>query len=554
MKEQIGEKLNGLEGKIIIFIDDIDRLSQPEIKQFFKLIKAIADFPNIIYILAFDREVVANALKGIQGPSTGKLYLEKIVQLPFEIPIPESQSLRDMFYEKLDTSFFEAQEFLDPQRWNNVFLDGVDKFVQTPRDVIRLANALNSKAPFLGGEVNLVDLMAMESLKVFHQEVFSKIRRNEEYFVGPFDPRRGEQQKEDLEEFHEEWIDNTSLSNDEKLAIKKLLVRVFPKLASIWGKHVYWGNKTYGQGHVSSWRKKGRLCVKDNFEPYKTTNLEVKGVTHKEMRSLISSVESSEDFKDELLELASQDSRKVKSALERLEDYTDQDISKEDTENVVVALLDVGDKLLLPSYKSHATFSDNNMMRIGRVIYQLLGRLDREKRFEILKKGMREGEALANIVERLVVTEQEYGRFGAEEEKPEDGEFTVSEEGLEELEQITLDRIEEFKERGELLSKNRLPMILNVWSNLLEDDEKIKNWVKNTIEDDENLLKYLTSFLSPIRRHGPSDRTPSVKYQLLSPDSYIDVKKTKSRLKEIKEREDLTEPQKQAIEIFLEEH
>ena len=53
-------------------------------KQLFTVIKAVADFPNIVYLLAFDEEIVANTL----GKS-GKDYLEKIVQVSFDLPLPD---------------------------------------------------------------------------------------------------------------------------------------------------------------------------------------------------------------------------------------------------------------------------------------------------------------------------------------------------------------------------------------------------------------------------------------------------------------------------------
>ncbi len=52
--------------KIIVSIDDIDRLSEEEIIAVFQLVKALGDFPNTIYILAFDYDVVVRALGKIQ--------------------------------------------------------------------------------------------------------------------------------------------------------------------------------------------------------------------------------------------------------------------------------------------------------------------------------------------------------------------------------------------------------------------------------------------------------------------------------------------------------
>lgn len=45
----------------------------------------MADFPNTVYLLTFDYDVVVHALSKVQY-GDGKEYLEKIIQVPFEIP------------------------------------------------------------------------------------------------------------------------------------------------------------------------------------------------------------------------------------------------------------------------------------------------------------------------------------------------------------------------------------------------------------------------------------------------------------------------------------
>lgn len=71
--------------KILIVIDDIDRLNITEIRQTFQLVKSLGDFPNTIYLLAFDQAIVSKALAQEQG-GAGDQYLEKIVQVPFQLP------------------------------------------------------------------------------------------------------------------------------------------------------------------------------------------------------------------------------------------------------------------------------------------------------------------------------------------------------------------------------------------------------------------------------------------------------------------------------------
>ena len=100
-KNRIIKKLKEENVKIVVSIDDIDRLSDEEIVATFQLVKALADFPNTVYILAFDYDVVVHALGNVQH-GNGKEYLEKIVQFLLKF---QRQTLK-LF---TDTLFSETQ-------------------------------------------------------------------------------------------------------------------------------------------------------------------------------------------------------------------------------------------------------------------------------------------------------------------------------------------------------------------------------------------------------------------------------------------------------------
>jgi len=84
LRQNITQALTALDEPIVVIIDDIDRLTTNEIREIFKLVRLTASFPNIIYLLAFDRERVEQALTEDGIP--GRAYLEKIVQLSFDVP------------------------------------------------------------------------------------------------------------------------------------------------------------------------------------------------------------------------------------------------------------------------------------------------------------------------------------------------------------------------------------------------------------------------------------------------------------------------------------
>ena len=66
--------------RVLIMMDDIDRLTPSEMSQLLLIVRAVADLPNTTYVLSFDYEVVVEAIGNKLGVD-GRTYLEKVVQL-----------------------------------------------------------------------------------------------------------------------------------------------------------------------------------------------------------------------------------------------------------------------------------------------------------------------------------------------------------------------------------------------------------------------------------------------------------------------------------------
>lgn len=149
IREKIKKDIKKQNQHILVVIDDIDRLPSEEIRDLFKVIKAVADFPKTTYLLAFDKDVVVKALKSVQE-TPGEEYLEKIVQVPFHLPIPDKVSLRRFFCGQLKLILLNTPEKLfDQTYWENVFRNGIDHFLNTMRNVKRLINAIKTTYPLV---------------------------------------------------------------------------------------------------------------------------------------------------------------------------------------------------------------------------------------------------------------------------------------------------------------------------------------------------------------------------------------------------------------------
>lgn len=176
MKKDIDKTLQDSEKKIIIFIDDIDRLDKDEIFTLFKLIKVNADFKNLVFIICLDREHVAQAIYSRYGSNveSGKEFLEKIINIPIELPLIEKVDLDIFIKEKVEFVFqnrlVKREELDELIRSLNV------KYFDSPREVIRIVNSFSISLYAIGSEVNIHDLFWIEYLKIKYPKSYEVIK------------------------------------------------------------------------------------------------------------------------------------------------------------------------------------------------------------------------------------------------------------------------------------------------------------------------------------------------------------------------------------------
>ena len=88
-----------------------------------------------------DREVVRRALTDVHNID-GNEYLEKIIQVPFELPELKKSKLHNIFLNKLDQIINDlpGEVIWDRDYWSSVFRNCVEPYINTLRDVNRMIN------------------------------------------------------------------------------------------------------------------------------------------------------------------------------------------------------------------------------------------------------------------------------------------------------------------------------------------------------------------------------------------------------------------------------
>ncbi|RZK35772.1 MAG: hypothetical protein EOO61_11400, partial [Hymenobacter sp.] len=195
LKIDINRIIKATYSKVLIIIDDSDRLSNEEVENTLRLVKLTADFSNTTYLIGLNHKMVAEAIgQRYPGSTTkaGAQFLEKIVQVPLHLPPIQPTQLRRYLQARLDevlsrTGKPDRLPDQDKIRCYNALEESVLVLNPNPRSIYRLANVLLVAIPLLEDEANLTDIILIEALRIFYSTVYELVKDNESIFTGPSD-------------------------------------------------------------------------------------------------------------------------------------------------------------------------------------------------------------------------------------------------------------------------------------------------------------------------------------------------------------------------------
>lgn len=284
-KDKIISKLNTLPYNFIVFIDDIDRLNNKEIKLLFQLIKAVCNFPNITYVLAYDKDIVANALSNEQM-SDGSKYLEKIIQLSINVPDSNEEDFQSYFFSKLNFLIKDLpQDEFDSNRWGYIFRNGYYSYFSNLRDVNRYINAVTFKYSSYKNVLNMVDFLTLEAISLFEPKLLNVIKENKVLLCKSYSANSAED-KSSIDNFYSQCKE---VSNK-----YEILKYIFPYLNNNWA---YYDNE-----HYTQYKSHGRICVEEHFDFYFSGQLTKSYISKEFVKSLINE-ESEHVFEEKIKSL-----------------------------------------------------------------------------------------------------------------------------------------------------------------------------------------------------------------------------------------------------------
>lgn len=375
-RDIIRGELAKLDKRLVVLIDDLDRLQPGEVRDVVRLVKLVGEFPNTTYVLAYDEARVAYAL-GDGDEATGRRFLEKIVQISYEVPETAPETRSRLLTEAIRGAVGDLSRYkFDQQAYTDLFGGGITTLFGTVRDIRRYTNALPGVLALVGDEIELADVLAIEALRSRVPATFALIRthkdaltatRTEGLPVLPADDARIAAQVRELVEAAEEY-------KEEVTAVVK---RLFPTTARDFG------GAGYSSEWLAAWRKNRRLAHPEVLAIYFAKTLPT-GVLS---ALLVDEVFGKLEDRDALSRvLDGLDGAQFETLLERLEHY-EADFPHEHPEIPIAVLSTYRDRLR--GQKRHP-LDPGADHKVGRVVLRLLRKLEPDQAVRVTRAALEE--------------------------------------------------------------------------------------------------------------------------------------------------------------------
>ena len=481
LKNDIEKSLLKQKQRIVVLIDDIDRLTGEEVRQVFKLVKAVADFPNTVYILSMERDVVAGALDHFH-PGKGGKYLEKIIQIPIDVPMPSRTSLDELMLSRISTLVdeYSIREAANGD-WRTTYMNGVSGFISNVRDANHLTNMLRFALSAIGDDVNIGDLVAITALQLFAPNVYYGVSRHRECLAGP---ALESIQELKIDELRLLVVEITGTLGPRQLDyVKSLLSEVFPKVRAAFS--------NYRDGTDAEFRGRAdaRAYSVEYFDYYFQLTLEPGGVSRSEVH----------EFIDRLFDLPAacgylrslNHAGRLASFVNRFPDLVDE-VSPTFAYNAVQALILESDSMSDVNRSLDWVFK---RPAVAGALWALLSRCDTSDQLaKLIDLALNNAQsALFATLYIVKLAESDVKRNGAGNSIPSDPRATLTEAELSLAVHRAVAELRHWAQLPDALSNPNTAWLLNVWR-MWGDATEVRSFVTRAIKSDQGLTQVLEAF------------------------------------------------------------
>lgn len=175
--------------KILVVVDDIDRLQGDELLTVLKVVRLLGRFPGVQYLLAYDHDSLMHTLTtagAVQSRDEARRYIEKMVQYPVPVPALIGAQIISLLNAGIDDVMKRHRPDTDRTRLHRLqdLVPTMRATLNTPRSISRYISQLDydlSMHP--PGETDAEDIIGLTLLRVVFPEIHTKLPQYQQQLV-----------------------------------------------------------------------------------------------------------------------------------------------------------------------------------------------------------------------------------------------------------------------------------------------------------------------------------------------------------------------------------
>lgn len=237
--ENLKTALIRLPKRVVVLLDEIDRMEKDELLTLLKVIRGISTLPNLSFVCAGDRDVMVKTIKGALN-NENLVYFEKFFPVLIPVPEPSPEALQKAGTERIVTAFVNHDWFEDESEKTKfrddigqVWGERIAPFCRNMRAIGLLANDISVAAAPLRREVDPLDLIFTELLRRFQPAVYSLVAQNSVTLTGGESMTRGgpyqtDKEKEEDQARFLDALKETVPNDKDREKVQGILCELFP--------------------------------------------------------------------------------------------------------------------------------------------------------------------------------------------------------------------------------------------------------------------------------------------------------------------------------------
>lgn len=527
--------------RILVVIDDLDRLSDDEINTVMQMVKSMGRLPYVTYLLSYDSNHMRTALKkGTSINSASPDFMEKIVQHEISLPHPTPNILLSLLNSELQFIFTSIE---DNDRWYRILELGLRQWIKSPRAINRYANALRFKWPVLRDEIDPADLLAMEGIRLFEPEMFEWIKRNRDFFCdrGKWWSSRGNDIGKLSQEFKSRFVDN---SHDKSAA--EMVQVLFPQKA-----HQLMGttSKHLDREHQLAVRKS--ISIESHFDTYMQFGLSEFSLPNSAITGITTNLNDIARLRDcfsKWFPATSSDGAGLIIDLLREIDYRLQEPNNiTPTTELLSALFFIGNRV--GEFGSSVSFLENDLSRhLYYLTIRILNHFSENEKLEALIQTLDFEQNISYAVEVLVRLEHPHGNVGKLDTS---SQSPLSREDWDDFAEALKVPFKESLERAEYLNTSNNWAFVYMYTHYFGKD-KTKAWIISSAQISVSFLLGIvrSSISTSVETTGRKSKTTYTLKNNYTADLY-DVPEIISLTQAAQTQNEFKGKDREKVEVFL---